>query len=153
MKTVVRRFQPKPRAKSESLMLRLIPRHKFALDLIARRRQQNMTRVIEYAIEKLIDSPSGDLVIRREPDGEPINIFQALWHEDEVVRFVRLAQMYPGLLRPAEEAAWDEINANPKRYFHMIEVDYPETGPTTSPGEIDIDKVRAHWHELTQRAR
>ena len=138
------------RVKTEMLMVRLSPRTKFALDLIARRRKVTMSQVVAHEIERLIKDPRGDLLVIEKPD-ENVNLLDVTWHEDALQRFLRLAENFPGLLRPMEEAIWKLINANPKKYFHSSEKETPD-GLRTVYMEMNIERIRADWETLSETA-
>ena len=143
--------QKRPHVKTETLVVRMSPKIKYALDLISRQRQKTMSDVVERAIERMIEDPKGDLIVTENISGKAENIFDATWDDDDIRRFLSLAKKFPGLLRPMEDAIWKFINENPRRYFHSIDKETPEV-VTTVYTEIDVERVRSDWDNLAKAA-
>lgn len=140
----------RPKLKTENLMVRLNPRLKAAVELAARIQGCSQSRIIESAIEKLIEDPIGPLVIPDRSSDEQVNVLTAIWDRDEAQRFINLAEKFGRLLFPDEEIIWTEINSRQHDFFHEDGKDadgYPHYT------YIDADKVRAGWAELQKLAR
>jgi hypothetical protein len=138
------------RVKTEMLMVRLSPKTKFALDLISRRRQMTMSQVVERELERLIQDPRGDLLVVEKP-GENVKVLDVTWHDDALLRFLKIAENFPSLLRPMELSIWNLINANPNKFFHEVRMETPE-GIIAARKEIDVDRIRRDWENLAKAA-
>ncbi len=145
-----KRSTAKPKVRTENILVRLSAKLKYVVELAARLDKTSQARIIEQAIEDLIDDPNGPLMLQRRDEAEPHNVFKETWNVDFYQRFINLAADFPGLLLPEEEAIWQTINARPADFFHQDGEDedgYPRYT------YVDADKVRARWEELEQRAK
>src|SRR5687767_6244546 len=77
----------RPRTKTENLTLTISPRTRFLLDSLARSRRQNMTPIVEQALEEFASKPEN----RVDLNGESKTLLD-LWHPHEGVRTVRTLQ-------------------------------------------------------------
>lgn len=136
--------------KTETLTLRLDPKIKTMIDLIARIRRQSVTGVVEAAIEDLafdLDAPYFD-------DGEMHNyslgvVFSDIWSSDESERFINMCYRLPTLLTFEEQRIWETIKASTA--FHYK----PTTTIATDwelerIGHIDLGMLRRFWEDLLE---
>jgi len=131
-------------------MVRLPPKLKYVVELAARLQKTSQARIIERAVENLIDDPNGPLILQRRMEPEPHNVFDETWDLDYYQRFINLAGAFPGVLFPEEEAIWQQINSRPADFFHQDGEDEYGLPRYTY---VDAAKVRAQWGELEQRAQ
>ena len=103
-----------PAAKSTVVTVRLDPRMRYGLDLLARKRLRTMTSVIEWALSRAIEDKENGLFgpPSNDPSGKPQNLLDEVWDPDESDRFVKLALREPRLLRFEEEQLWKAIREN-----------------------------------------
>lgn len=95
--------------KSTVFTLRLEPKLRFALDLLARKRHRTMTSVIEWALHKAIEDQDSGLFIRNALDDSTKNILDDVWDTEPADRFIKLAMNYPSLLTFDEDRLWKVI--------------------------------------------
>jgi hypothetical protein len=103
------------RAKGESLTVRLHPRLKYGLELLARKQHRTLTTVVEWALTKALEDEREGL-IKHTQGGEDINILHQVWDPEESDRFVNLAMCCPELLSYEEELVWKVITS------HIVDV-------------------------------
>src|SRR5687768_15005596 len=100
----------KGRGKTAFFTVRLEPKHRFALWLMARMRGQTMASALEWAvIHAMRDSASGLIEERTATKGAKgvrYDWFAELWHPHEADRFINLATKRPDLLTPEQETSW-----------------------------------------------
>lgn len=85
-----------PDRKSEVLSLRIDPRLKYGLDLLARQQRRSVTGVVEWVIgETFRKEPINDADGRERAFSEAVEV---LWSENELERLLKLWFFYPSLL-------------------------------------------------------
>ncbi len=86
--------------KSDFVTVRLEPRLRFALDMLARTHRGTMTSILEWALDRAIKDPE---------HGLPERFLDEVWNPYEADRFVKLAMLQPDLLRFKEDLLWQAI--------------------------------------------
>jgi predicted transcriptional regulator len=87
---------------SAIVSIRFDRKQRFALDVLARKRRQTVTSVIEWALQQAIE---------KSPDLRSMLI--DVWDPDEADRFVKIAQQQRELLSFDEERLWKAIQEDP----------------------------------------
>lgn len=136
--------------KTETLTLRLDPKIKTMIELIARIRRQSITGVVESAIEDVafdLEAPyfDGEAVYQHDLG----LIFAEVWSADECERFINMCFHLPTLLTFEEQRIWETIKASPA--FHYK----PTTAVTTDweierIGPLDLGMLRRFWEDLLE---
>lgn len=98
--------------KTEALSIRIDPRLRFGLELMARQQRRSVTGVVEWAIDVALNSEPAAEVWGREPVSFA-ELLRVVWHPNEAERLVNLAQNFPGLLTYEESRMWEVINRSP----------------------------------------
>lgn len=78
----------------EVVTLRVEPKRKFQIELVARSQHRNINSCVEWAI---------DYAFRNAPDIPDVN---KVWSPDETERLLNLAENYPDLLTPQQDLIW-----------------------------------------------
>lgn len=140
-----------PRTPKTMLSFRVTPRMRYALELVGRSRGlSTTTEAIEYALQKLLEVPrEGVYKEARDSYTSLREVIDRTWGEDEVARFLNLAERFPELLTNDELKLWDHINSTPAV---LIDVPHPSGDELRSHFEIDVDAVRARWDALRHDA-
>jgi hypothetical protein len=133
--------------KTATVTIRLSPKHRFALDLLARTKRQTVSSVIEELIRDRVGEAL--TAIDPKPQGRPEKFAKALlgagelgdlllhvWDPREPDRFVNLAMAAPGLLTEEEEFLWRLI----------------QESPLWRKGEPDRERLRQHWPAVQRAA-
>lgn len=108
--------------KTETLTLRLDPKIKYTIELMARIKRQSITSVIETAIEAAafeLDTPV--LVEGKRETWSLSNAVSEFWSTDQVARFINLCAFMPELLTYDEQRIWETIKSTPEFWDENIE--------------------------------
>lgn len=103
--------------KGAYLAMRIAPKMKFTLELLARQQHRSATGVVEWMIARAADEAFGRDSEEEYPDGMRLpsrrSLVDFVWDEDEVIRLVGLAQHLPTLMSHEEESWWRVIQTQP----------------------------------------
>jgi hypothetical protein len=141
----------KQRTSKTMLSFRVSPRMRYALELIGRSRGLGTTtEAIEYALQRVLESPRDGVYQEARDEYIPLTeVIDRTWGEDEVARFLRLAERFPELLTREERRLWDVVNSTESVLLRVPDASGDELDAHT---EIDEDAVRAQWPELQRAA-
>ncbi|MDM5100302.1 hypothetical protein [Aeromonas salmonicida] len=93
---------------SVNMTLRLDPRSKYLIDLLARQQKRTITGVIEWAVERA----GAETIFDNERGTSFLEAIDSLWSTDESARLVKLAMERPDLLDYDELRIWETIKAS-----------------------------------------
>lgn len=115
--------------KSEMLSVRLDPYLKFAAQLAAVAQRQTVAGFVEWATRQAAQR----IGVLQRPDGwvTALQVAEAVWSEDEVERFLNLAQRFPELLTYTEKLLWDAARR---------------------AGCTELEPLRERWDALNEQA-
>jgi len=130
-------------AKGESLTVRLEPKLKWGIELLARKHRRNMSSVLEWIIINAINGNEGLNVVQ---NSTTTSLLDLAWDTDEADRIVKLAIYYPTLLTYEEEVVWKLIKEN--GYFWSEK----NKNKRNDLNFLKFEKVRKHWENLTKVA-
>lgn len=132
--------------KTETLTLRLDPKIKYTIELMARIKRQSITSVIESAIEGAAFDLDTPVVIEGKRENWSLsNAVSEFWSTDNVARFINMCAFMPELLNYDEQRIWETIKATPKFWDENIE---SYLNPFHIKGLGYIDKFAVgHWFE------
>lgn len=131
----------KGRGKTAFFTVRMEPKLRFALWLMARIKGQSMAAALEWAVRHAMQDPLAGLIEDKKASaGKKTrhDWFEEIWHPDEMERFLNLATKRPDLLNPSQELLWRGICGSPV-YF-----DFKSKKPR-------LDMIRAEWEGIGQR--
>ncbi|MDA0781240.1 MAG: hypothetical protein PQ612_00060 [Rickettsiales bacterium] len=86
--------------KAESITVRLDPKIRYGLELLARKQRRNLSSVVEWALQKAIHDPVDGLY---DEKSDKLNFLNFLWDVEESDRLYQLATCRPELLTFEEE--------------------------------------------------
>lgn len=101
--------KPAGSTKGDSLTIRIRPRVKFGLELLARMQRRSISDVVETLV---IKGATDAFVQLTPPDGDseiPTNLIDQLWAPTEAERLVNMAELLPDLMNYEEELRWKLI--------------------------------------------
>jgi hypothetical protein len=125
-------------SRTNTLSVRLQPRTRYALELLARRRHTTITGVLEAAIQRVIADPDEGLFDPPAgPRGKPESILEKVLDPVEADRLVKLAMNNPSLMNYDEERLWKTIRENSSLW---IVKDRP-----------DFKAIRERWPALSKQ--
>lgn len=104
---------------SVNLSLRLDPRSKYLIDLLARQQKRTITGVIEWAVERA----GTETIFDGDRALSFLDMIDSLWSTDESVRLANLALVRPDLLDYDELRIWETIKAS-KDFWHDEQLNY-----------------------------
>ncbi|KOG92625.1 hypothetical protein [Aeromonas caviae] len=117
---------------SVNLSLRLDPRSKYLIDLLARQQKRTITGVIEWAVER-----AGTEAIFDTERGENfLEVIDGLWSTDESIRLANLALARPDLLDYDELRIWETIKASPDLW--------------STDGQLMYSTLQEEWDNLLE---
>ena len=127
--------------RNEVLQTRLDIELRYETEMAARSAKRTISSVIEIALERYVKEFVITIPRGVEPSLEvPLPQFvKSIWDDNEVVRFLNLAQAAPSLLSPEEKQIWSILNAEP--YFWR-------TSSTSGKLEPYIDLIKRMWNTL-----
>jgi hypothetical protein len=134
--------------KTEALTLRLDPKVRFLIDLLARQKRQSVTGVIESAVEAYASNFLVEADLWNEEAGKEIpttvslyKLSQELYSTDDSFRFMMLVWRCPSLL------SYEEVRLRETIYKSTFLWDkYPNSENVID--DINTDLLREHWVDL-----
>lgn len=140
-----KRTAKKAATSTVSVSLRIDPRTKYLVDLLARDQKRTITGVIEWAIERSADQYGfGNGGFGHEPSF--LDMLNQLWSTDEALRVVRLALARPDLLDYDELRVWETIKAT--QAFLKVSIDSGLAHLTES--QLLVGDIQEHWEALLE---
>lgn len=134
--------------KTETLTLRLDPKVRFLIDLIARQKRQSITGVIESAVEVYAtnfyieaDMWDDDADAERRQEVSLYKLSKDIYSTDDSFRFMMLVWTCPRLLSYEEVRLRETIYAS-----ELFWDEYPNA--SSDRNDIDTDVLREHWVAL-----
>jgi hypothetical protein len=140
-------------AKTESITIRIAPKTKYGLDLLARRQHRTLTSVIEWIVNRSFEH--GALA-------DVAAVLEQTWSPYESDRVMRLAKRFPQYLSYEEELLFKFIESRPEFWLarpqegepkHMAlavlspEIQRAVLDPFEPNGRaIDFELIRKAWH-------
>ena len=136
-------------AKTEVIHVRFNPRMRATLEIASRIQNQSVSGFIESALDSYFRGPSLDKATSnllnsncKEKPETFSDFLECLWDANEVVRFLKLAQMAPSLLTKEEDKIWSFLCSND--CFKL---------PSSNGGVgYNVKLIRFLWSELMEYA-
>ncbi len=142
----------KGETKGEVITLRLTPRTRYGLELLARQQRRTLSSVAEWAFHEAFKTES-----IAPSTGEEKTLKEALddlWDPVEPDRLVKLAQKYPSLLTYEEDLIWKVIKEEPSFWFK--DKGLPPggllSGFTSMPPRPNMKRIRRLWPAIKEAA-
>jgi len=140
--------------KTETLTLRLDPKAKFLIELMARERRQSITGVVESAIMAFAEQHTATACIYDESTGtnkdQVISLSRLadeIWSTDDSSLFHTFGHVAPHLMDYEEQRLLEIIYASP-----VFWLQYPHGTDDDQSMDIDGKVLRKYWHELLAHA-
>ena len=125
--------------KTESITMRLSPKLKFGLELLARQRQQPVSAIATELFESAIrEQLTWQGVVGIQQGGSPTSLVDQVWDPLEPDRLLKLAAAAPQLLSDEERLLHKVIEESPR---------YSTEGGGPVPAV-----VREHWKDISDAA-
>lgn len=129
---------------SVNMTLRLDPRSKYLIDLLARQQKRTITGVIEWAVERA----GTEAIFDNDRGISFLEVIDSLWSTDESVRLANLALARPDLLDYDELRIWETIKASPDLWNASGQLLY-----TTLQEEWDRILEHVEQHRLSRAVK
>ncbi len=101
--------------KAESITVRLEPKIRYGLELLARKQRRTISSVVEWALQKAIHDTAEGLY---DEQGKELNLLEFLWDVEESDRLYQLATCRRNLMNFEEEKLIKIIIESD--YFHAL---------------------------------
>jgi hypothetical protein len=89
----------KPKLRTESVGVRLSPRLRYGLDLVARKTGRSISETLSRALEMFLEYEG----ITIKKPGEMFSVLDELWRDTTSERLILLEEKYPQFLTPVEK--------------------------------------------------
>ena len=129
---MAKKAPPNTQTKVETLTIRVSPKMKFGLELLARKQHRNLTSVADWALYKALKDPV---------EGLSEGLLEEVWDPYEPDRLVKLALKCPELLTYEEELIW-RIIQNDSFYWN-----------DERDAIVTIEVIRDEWETITGVAK
>ena len=158
--------------RSEIVHIRLNPRTRFALELMARSQNRTVSSYLETLVNQALTSSEIKILPPEPRTSHPLyvedkdlvstplqEVLKLAWHVDEIHRFVAMCIYTPHLLSYKEESIWASIIANNYYWsFYEIPKVHEKTGKSLGTDMVRIqtidgvvwDHVKEHWDWLCE---
>jgi len=136
-------------AKSTTLSLRLTPRTRYGLALLARVNRLSLGQVVDEALERAFYG-EGPGTLERPLSGSNgrVRVLDMTWDERPWVRLGKLALMGPELLTAPELRLWQTIYGTPAYW-----VSQPlNSNPESLGAALAHQALEADWEQLSREA-
>jgi len=125
--------------KTDTLTVRVSPKNKYGLELLARKQNRTLAGVVEWAIDKAFKDETDGLMIRDvymelpeewdwDADLEKMQqvcALNLLWNPNRISRLASLYEIYPELLSDDERKLWELISKN--AYYWELTIEKEES--------------------------
>lgn len=123
--------------------MRIDPKTKYLIDLLARDQKRTITGVIEWAIELAAAHEQFDSSSNSFYD----DMIDKLWSTDEATRLTALALHKPSLLDYDEMRIWETIKASPDLWRTGYR---PSTNMPIDPNAMQIAIIQHYWDDIIE---
>ncbi|GAB0061228.1 hypothetical protein IBA8401_22550 [Pseudomonas syringae] len=140
--------------KTETLTLRLDPKAKFLIELMARERRQSITGVVESAIMAFAEQHTTTASLHSNEAGHCVDqtvslsrLANEIWSTDDSARFHTFSHVAPHLMDYEEQRLREIIYAS-----QVFWLNYPDIEGDDQSEDIDRAQLRKYWDELLAHA-
>lgn len=130
--------------KSENINVRVTPKSRFGIELLARKQRRNLSNVVEWVLQKAMNNPNEGL-FELAPNGNTHNLLDILWNVDEFDRLYYMATFQEDLLTYEEERLIKLIRESElAKYFQEIISKHTTTEPHLQI-QLFCEKIREYY--------
>ena len=140
-----RRLAVNPR--TNVITLRVTPKMRFGLELLAQEHGQTLTEVVIWAVNELFSTEQIGLF--RYPAGQahPVRALDHVWSPLEYERVVRLGIAFPELMSDRQKYLWGRVRETRKYWKAGADRERP------TPDDVKWEALAKDWPDLERRAR
>lgn len=135
--------------------MRITPRMRFGLELLARHRKTSIGGAVILSVEKMFETPRDGLRLVPDHGLNPANILDSVWSPYEHERFARLAQYSFNLLSDEEKYLWGVVTATPKYWIEdksTVQERRSDNLIHVHDRTLNMDALETDWSKLKLRA-
>lgn len=134
-----------PQIKADNINVRLDPKIRYGLELLARKQRRNLSSVVEWALQKAINEPEHGLIEMNPSTGVEYNLLYALWDVEESDRLLKMA-MWKNELLTFEEERLSKLIRESEIFSHLANKAYAEYPSNNNMAENKlIESLREHY--------
>lgn len=132
-------------ARSELIALRVTPKMRLGIELLARKHNRTMTEIVIWCIDNMFKTEQVGLLLFPEHEEMAVYVLDRVWSEKSHEVFARLGLYFPELLSDRELAVWQTVRET-KKYWTT------DAAPNKrSPGDFDMGQFEKDWKTLEKR--
>lgn len=139
-----RKLAPNPR--TNVITLRVTPKMRFGLELLAQERGETLTEVVTWAVSELFSTEQVGLL--RYPTGEnhAVRVLDRVWSPVEYERVVRLGTYFPEFMTDRQQYLWGRVRETAKCWKAGANRKRP------TPDDVRWDVLAKDWPAITRDA-
>lgn len=130
--------------KGESLTVRLAPKARYMIELLARKQRRTISGVVDWLIWKAVNDP-GDGLFKEYDEGKLLPLVDRLWSVSEFERIRLLQKYYHELMTFEEEMTMRIINLENRFWWSVDDPDVNERSP-------NLPLIDKNWEAIKARA-
>lgn len=135
-----------PNPRSELIAVRVTPRTRYGLQLLAQQSRCSLSEAVLRAVEDRFEHPVDGLVHVATGERAPTSVLDRTWSPIEHERVIRTGLLFPDFLTEAERYLWLVIRETPSCWKNRR----PKGRLTAS--DVNWETVAAVWPELKRRS-
>ena len=139
----------RPRSKSPRsilLAVRVTPRVRFALELLANRERCSMSEVVLRTIESRIAEPGTGLTLVPAGESDAVSVPDRVWSPLEHERIVRLGLYFPEFMNDRQRYLWSRVRESRMYWTRGGAPAHP------TPDDVNWPALAHDWPELARAA-
>lgn len=129
------------------LAVRITPRTRFGLELLARHSGRTVSQVVSRAIDDALGGRDEGLMLTPRDERTPVPVLDRVWSPHEYERLVRMGLWFPELLDDVQRYVWRVVQESPRYWKRARVPKHPE------PDDLRWDVLAKDWSALTRNAR
>ncbi len=139
--------------KEQLFSLRLTPRLRLGLTLLARHRKTSVAGAVIQCIEEMFRREQVGLLMQPAGSRALVKVPDFIWSPYEHERFARLAEYFPELLADEESYLWRTLQDEPKYWKEALaQGENRKEGERQRVRKIDLKMLEADWPGLKARS-
>lgn len=141
------------RNKSEVITIRINPKLKFGLELMARLHNRSVAQTVEMAIQRVLEDPFDGIQNLRDVRYER-DLIEKLWSPHRGERLLRMVLTHPELLSYEEEVLWHKLTRAgvTEDYLEGTSLDDLHLRPNCNQREFE-ERIADFWDKLDETER
>ncbi|MFT6553000.1 hypothetical protein [Alloalcanivorax venustensis] len=129
-----------------NISMRIDPKTKYLIDLLARDQKRTLTGVVEWAIEVAAARERFHNTDNNYDGPSFLDMLDALWSTDEAIRLVALAIHKPSLLDYHELRIWETLKASPSFW----NIKNPHTTSNLQMDHLNLGMLQCNWDDFLE---